>query len=152
MKMNFDLTWSGLFQPVPVYREDGSVAYTIRRLPLGSLLLFNESGERIGSISFRYNLRLGPDLYIGKAAHVKNLQTEWYQIHYFHFWTAEKIRGEDSYRVYIHQGEPIGTITPEKLSIFRNHYTLQAEDPKYFMMMILLSLTIYIKNTYKAVK
>ena len=150
MTLTFDLPKSLILMPVPVCREDGSRAFTIQGLPNGSIELFGEEGQQLGSITTRRWISLGPDLPIGQVACTKNFQVEWYQIHYFHFWTAEKLPRENSYRVSIRQGEPIGTIRRQRIRLCKFRYTLETQDPRYFLMMVMLSLAIAMRRRPRA--
>ena len=149
MELTFDMLRHTFLDRVQVCREDGSAAYTLKSLPIGTVYVYNEDGELLGSVDNYYNVYMGPDIFIGRADFNKNWQQEWFQIHYFCFWTAEKARGEDCYQVSLGQGQPIGTIRREELSIREYRYTLSTQDPKNFLMMLMLSLIISVRYRRK---
>ena len=107
------------------------------------MYLHNAQDELIGTVDTHCNMCLGSDVYIGQADHHKGFREEWYQIHYYDFWTAERSSPKEDFQVRSQKQGRIGTIRRTELGWHEHRYTLTTEDPRYFLMMLMLALNIY---------
>lgn len=131
-----------------VYREDGSVAFTVKgQLSFGHCLkIYDAAGRELGTVQERvltllpqFEIYLGGQ-YIGRVLKEFTLFQPKFTIE-CNGWTMQGDFFEWDYRIYNRQGLPVATVTKALLN-FTDTYVLEIRDPGDALPVLMLALAI----------